>query len=328
LDVPGLINLEGHLIGPPAGDPRIDITDIYAFVKPGDSSRSVLILNVNPLHLSAAFHPDAIYEILVDNNGDAVPDIAYKTKFSQVASDGSQTATMVRATGGDAEARDFSGSVIIANAPVSFGATPNITTSGSYKYFAGLRSDPFFFDLLGFFASPINFTGSDFFADKNVFGTVLELPNSDFGTNPHIGVWARNLLPNANAVSSFDGGMNQIDRMGRPEINTVFMQGRDKVRFNNAEPSSDVALFTDRVVAVLESFGYNATDAGSLASVLLPDILTFDYTNTGGFLNGRKRADDVIDIELNLVTKGAITGDGAGPHTDYLSTFPYLGTPH
>ena len=47
-----------------------------------------------------------------------------------------------------------------------------------------------------------------------------------------------------------------------------------------------------------------------------------------GFLNGRRLRDDVIDIELNLVTNGKITGDGVGRHSDYLSRFPYLGKPH
>jgi len=41
LDAPGLTS--------PAKDTRVDITDHYAFQKPGDSSRTVLILNVNPL---------------------------------------------------------------------------------------------------------------------------------------------------------------------------------------------------------------------------------------------------------------------------------------
>ncbi len=120
LDVPGLIDLEGHLIGPPNMDPRVDITDVYAFRKVKtdseneddsrskletdseneDDSRSVLMLNVNPLTLSTAFNPDAIYEILVDTNGDATPDIAFKTRFSAVATDGSQTASVVRAVGG------------------------------------------------------------------------------------------------------------------------------------------------------------------------------------------------------------------------------------
>jgi hypothetical protein len=54
----------------------------------------------------------------------------------------------------------------------------------------------------------------------------------------------------------------------------------------------------------------------------------FDYSSSAGFLNGRRLQDDVIDIELSRVTNGKITGDGVGPHTDYLSDFPYLGNPH
>jgi len=42
-----------HLDSPnltsPAMDARVDITDIYAFQKPNDHDKSILILNVNPL---------------------------------------------------------------------------------------------------------------------------------------------------------------------------------------------------------------------------------------------------------------------------------------
>ncbi len=217
--------------------------------------------------------------------------------------------------------RDFSGQLIIQDAPVSFGNTPKITRSKGFFFFAGKRSDPFFFDLLGFFANPINFTGSDFFIDKNVFGTVLEVPNSALGSNPNVGVWGRVLIP-------VNGAMAQIDRMGRPAINTVFNKGADKVTFNNIEPTSDQSLFTAKFVAVLESFGYDASGASAKAAVLLPDILTYNFNSKKGFLNGRKLTDDVIDIELNLVTKGVLTTDNVGPHTDLLRRFPYLGTPH
>ena len=68
--------------------------------------------------------------------------------------------------------------------------------------------------------------------------------------------------------------------------------------------------------------------------ILLPDILTFDPSSSAGFgtpanltLNGRKLDDDVIDTELAIVSKGAVTTDGVGAHTDLLSVFPYLGTP-
>ena len=122
--------------------------------------------------------------------------------------------------------------------------------------------------------------------------------------------------------------MLQIDRMGRPAINTVFMHSKEKLMFNRAEPVQDRARFTDEVTAVLTSFSYTTAQADDIAAILLPDILTYDYSNSNGFLNGRKLTDDVIDIELTLVTNGQVTGDGAGVHTDLLGSFPYVGTPH
>src|SRR5438034_8799555 len=76
LDAPGLTS--------PAMDTRVDITDHYAFQKPGDSSRTILILNVNPLAPTHAdeFRSDAIYETLVDTDGDAVPNVAFRYPFT------------------------------------------------------------------------------------------------------------------------------------------------------------------------------------------------------------------------------------------------------
>jgi hypothetical protein len=73
---------------------------------------------------------------------------------------------------------------------------------------------------------------------------------------------------------------------------------------------------------------YTAEQALAIAKILLPDVLTYDYSSSAGYLNGRRLQDDVIDISLNLVTNGKITGDGVGPHTDYLAEFPYVGKPH
>ena len=56
----------------------------------------------------------------------------------------------------------------------------------------------------------------------------------------------------------------------------------------------------------------------------MPDILTFDYSSSAGFLNGRRLQDDVIDIELNLVTNGKVTGDGVGPHTTFSEVMRQL----
>ena len=41
-----------HASGPnfgfPRGDARLDMTDLYAFLKPGDPAKSVIVLNVHP----------------------------------------------------------------------------------------------------------------------------------------------------------------------------------------------------------------------------------------------------------------------------------------
>jgi hypothetical protein len=38
----------GPNIGFPRGDARLDLTDLYAFPKPGDPGRSIVIMNVHP----------------------------------------------------------------------------------------------------------------------------------------------------------------------------------------------------------------------------------------------------------------------------------------
>ena len=313
LDAPGLKS--------PNMDAEIDITDHYAFQKAGDASKSILIFNVNPLAptLADSFEHEAIYEIKVDTDADAVAEIAFRITFSPKVN-GSQTATVRRATGANAAGNNNGGEVIIGHAPVNFDSSITITESGPYKFYAGFRSDPFFFDLLGFLAG-FKFTGSDFFIDKNVFSMVLEVPNTALGSNPNIGIWVRTLL-------SQNDEWVQIDRMGRPAINTVFNHGDAKNTFNHIPPTQDRALFEPSFVATLESFGYTSGQATQIAEILLPDILTYDYSSSAGFLNGRKLTDDVIDIELNLVTNGQVTTDMVGPHTDFLSSFPYLGNPH
>jgi Domain of unknown function (DUF4331) len=319
LDAPGLMS--------PDSNAKTDITDIYAFQKPGDPSKSILILNVNPLAptLATAFESHGLYELKIDTDADAVAEIVFRIAFTP-AVNGQQWATVRRAVGEEAQQDENSGEVIIEHAPVSFGSKALVTKSGPYKLFAGLRSDPFFFDLIGFLHN-FQFTGSDFFIDKNVFGIVLEVPNSALGKNPKIGVWARTLL----AKGDEDGDEDDYtvdDRMGRPAINTVFNHNNDKNVFNQIDPPQDRAVFEENFESVLMGFGYSETQADGIAKILLPDILTYDYSSSAGFLNGRKLTDDVIDIELALVTNGQVTTDKVGPHTDYLSHFPYLGNPH
>jgi len=121
-----------HYSGPdfgfPHGDARLDLTDLYAFPKPGEADRSILIMNVHPSAVvnppgsttREPFAPKALYELKIDTNGDAVADIAYRVRFSSSA-DGAQTATVRRVEGAQAAETGDSGQVIIAAAPVSTG---------------------------------------------------------------------------------------------------------------------------------------------------------------------------------------------------------------
>jgi hypothetical protein len=221
---------------------------------------------------------------------------------------------------------------LVEHAPVSFGSDALITDGQhDVRFFGGLRSDPFFFDLLGFL-NGLNFTGSDFFIDKNVFGIALDLPNHLLGANPNIGVWTRTLVP----MLMQPHHRTQAAQMGRPAINTLFNRGNDKNLFNVTQPAAqrhtttaNGQKFLDLFTSELQALGgYSRPQAQGIAQILLPDMLTFDYSSSAGFLNGRRLQDDVIDIELHMLSNGKVTGDGVGPHADYLPDFPYLGKPH
>src|SRR5262249_35177395 len=133
LDAPGLTS--------PAMDTRVDITDHFAFKKPGDNNRSVLIMNVNPLAPTHAneFRSDAVYETLIDTDGDAHPDIAFRYRFAPKQDD-QQYATVTRAEL-DREIEDGhlygKEKVLVDQAPVSFGAAAIVTKGqDDVKFFA------------------------------------------------------------------------------------------------------------------------------------------------------------------------------------------------
>jgi hypothetical protein len=313
-------------IGPPMGDPKTVITDLYAFVKPDDGEdgelpgKSILMMNVNPLApaLANEFESGAEYLIKVDTDKDAVEDITFRVTFSPKVSS-RQTGRVERIDGAGS-------TVVISDAPVSFGAEAIVTVDGRYKLFAGLRSDPFFFDLLGFI-DDFNFVNGDFFADKNVFAIVLEVPNSALGRTPATtSLWARTRIVH-------NGALVNDDRLGRAAINTVFNHGVDKNIFNNLEPSQDSTALTSEEITFVQSFASTLSALGgspALANVLLPDVLNYDYSKPSDYakLNGRRLRDDVISISLSLVTNGGLTTDNVPPHTDYLDHFPYAGKPH
>jgi hypothetical protein len=186
--------------GFPQGDARLDFTDLYAFSKPGDTGKPILIMNVHPSAgenpagptTTEPFAPEALYELKIDTDGDALADIAYRARFSSFEN-GAQTATVRRIDGPRAAGTRDGGRVIVDGAPVSTGREARITEAGDTRFFAGWRSDPFFCDVEGA-KNNLQFTGDDFFADKDVCSIVLEVPNSALGTR-EVRLWARTLVP-------------------------------------------------------------------------------------------------------------------------------------
>jgi hypothetical protein len=333
LDAPGLKN--------PDGRPDADINDVYVF--PDGGSRTVVAMTTHPgvgALSPSEYATNVLYKINVDTTGDAVEDQAYVYRFSPKRAGGHQLYTVTRYTGSGA--RTLRDGTVVAGDRTGRSASTRGAVAGG-RSFAGLRSDPFFFDLAAFRGTVLGQdTGrticdgkqADFFRDLNTNAVVLSLPNAALA--PSINVWATTL----------SGNGNQIDRMGRPAINAVFNDGEAKNRFNRTQPSDDRLITTGAITGALRKFSgldaekaYTESELDTLAGVLLPDVLAYDRTKpVAGPLNGRALADDVIDAELNIVTggfafsgrdaKGAIPGDCVATHTDYRTTFPFLGMPH
>ncbi len=201
-----------------SGDPKVDATDLYAFVSPDNSNTVTLIANYNPFEEPAggpnfsSFDDNALYTINVDNDGDAKADISYEFQFkTTVANPGTflyntgpinsltdpnwnvkQTYTLTKVEGAT---RTVLGTDLVMP-PVNVGpkSTPNYAAlqsqavnglSDGTKVFAGSVDDPFFvdlgslFDLLTIRKLPGNAGGGvDTVKGYNVHSLALQIPIS------------------------------------------------------------------------------------------------------------------------------------------------------
>jgi hypothetical protein len=327
----------GLSLGPPLGDQRLDLCDLYAFQSPADPTRTAIILNANPR--ADALHPDAIYRLNIDNDGDLLTDIAISYVFSKPDGD-KQTVSVFVAKGAEARSAEVVGTKIIADAEVPFGPKPNIVRSGATTFCAGARSDAFFFDYDGIknlfdtsggrnFTAPhlggkSPWTGVDSNTKANVFSTTIEMPTSELGANSAIRIWGRCSLRE-------NGKLNHVDRAGHPSVSSFFNTDDTKLEYNASEPVNDVRRWTDQFVHLMgHTGGYTRDEAIAAihAEGILPDMLTFDPSKPAKYPNGRVFTDDVINTRLAFLSKGDIPPTGLKPHTDVLREFPYLGAPH
>src|SRR3954453_22919888 len=133
----------GADFGFPLGDARLDFCDLYAFPKPGDADRSILIMDVHPSKAlpegtttPEAFSPDAVYELSIDTDGDLVANLGFRFRFAP-SENAAQTATVRRVEGADAAGADDGGEAIIEGAPVSAGEDGRGGGGGGGRFFAG-----------------------------------------------------------------------------------------------------------------------------------------------------------------------------------------------
>ena len=352
-----LVSAADHLDAPYTKlNHQLDITDIYAFKSTGGTT---LVLNVNPLtspadSKTARFNPNAIYQFNIDRNLNAFADVAYRVKFSpmRMVAGGNveQDYTIKRSEGASARTNGWIGTTVATGTTTTYKRTTLRIAhiSGGGKAFAGVRDDPFFFDLPGFveFKKQLlagstdlgvllgGFTGTDTFAGTNVSSIAIEVPNARLGgTGQTVGVWGTVLYKQ-------NGIYQQVERMARPAINTVFNNtGAEKEAANRLRPSDDRAFDKDNVIATLSAIdnvletnaasNYSDSEIAGLANVLLPDSLTIKLGDSAGFLNGRRLADDVINAEFSLLTHGNVMSDGVDANDmPFRTTFPYVGGPH
>jgi hypothetical protein len=217
-----------------ASDPAVDNTDVYAFVSPDRPGFVTFVANFIPFEEPNGgpnyypFATEAIYNIKVDNNGDAKPDAIFRWKFSNIDQRGGNTflynnGPVTSITDSNLLFRQtytlqssFHGEPFqtrVANAPVAPSrvgpaSMPNYaklrnqavtTLAGGWKIFAGQADDPFFLDLRVFdllYGGNLQETGQDTLAGYNVNTLAIQVPfkdvalNGDSTRNPVIGVWS------------------------------------------------------------------------------------------------------------------------------------------
>jgi hypothetical protein len=156
--ITGVILASDHMDTPEVElNPRMDINDVYAFPAGNGTSTdrvTLVMTTASPIvGLNSSFDPRLLYQLKIDNTGDAREDLVFQITFD-AGTGASQKYTVVGPTAPATSGTPASGAVI--NTLVSgSGITGTVgSAAGSatgVQVFAGLRTDPFFIDLEQFF---------------------------------------------------------------------------------------------------------------------------------------------------------------------------------
>ncbi len=228
------------------------------------------------------------------------------------------------------------------------------------------------FDLVGFRKGTGNAGGGkDFFAGYGVHAIALQIPISELrAANSTIGVWSSTERQNVTVGGKLRRGWTQVSRIGNPLVNEVVVPTPFKDAWNRSTPVNDKQYAGPVVKPILaklmnDLYKLNAPEDNrdDLVAVFgtgvkglnftgstVADMLRLNYSipvtpagkvsrmgviggDNGGFPNGRRLGDDVIDIAEQVMAgflKGnkVPLGDGvnAGDVAN-LAAFPYEADP-
>lgn len=332
---------------------NLNLTDLYVF-REGDQNPSastddlVFIMDTNPRSLARQqyyFSNKSRYEFMVSRVSDidasptGEPDITLRFEFSAPDGNQQQTYTMTALENGTTIGTASGKTTPLNNEP----AVNSADVGGStVKIFAGLREDPFFFDVEQFFRVRAGALGIgpavgfrdpseavDFAAGYNVNAIALQVPIA--------------LLQGSSEATTFDvwqtisigsgKSFNQVERLARPAVNEGLVVTNDFLNtLNEVTPAFEAAALAGQqpaagaaapvvgeVQKTLMALGNDEERTGALIGAFLPDVMRIDTTAPSGYGNalnakgspvrGRMLTDDVIDITLSVLTDGAITSD-------------------
>jgi hypothetical protein len=194
-----------HRDGPLAtNDPTADINDVYPFINPNDPSELIVALTAVPVASFNSHFSDVVEYKLHLDNGAAGGQTTFTCTFPNEA-------TRV-------SCRNASGTL------TAEGGLNRTVANGNLRVWAGLRDDPFFFDLDAFnrtrtaiaprFTSP----GVNFFAGLNTMSIVFGIKHAQLtnnGANPTLKVYAStNRTGDAGIGNSMSGAWYDVANPG------------------------------------------------------------------------------------------------------------------
>ena len=179
-------------------------------------------------------------------------------------------------------------------------------------------------------------------------------------------------LRRSNDRPAESGPWVQVNRLANPLFNEVLVALRDKDNYNRTAPTADAAFAkyaenpeVATLINVVFGTAIPTTGRADLKAVYIPDVIRVDTTTppvrlagaagfsrfgfaggdtvtdssgrvkSGGWPNGRRVGDDVVDIALTAVASGptygavVVVGDNVAANDQvYNLVFPYLATPH